>query len=114
MPATLEMIRLAKGGTTLATRERPTSEAMPETSQGEPSIGKSLGITVLTRLIIALPASEDSWMTFNRSTGSATSVPSVMRSMLTWLLADSSPEARRLTGTAATSGFSGRSSYSRR
>ena len=105
---------MASGGNAFNSRERDTIEARPDISQGAPNSGKSVGMAVLTRPSIALVAPEASLMVRSRSSGSSTSVASVMVSMLTWLLADASPALRRLTGTAASNGLAGRLLCSRR
>jgi hypothetical protein len=79
----LETITFAKGGTIFISRDRLTSAASPEISQGEPMMGKSVGITALSRLIRALVALVASWMWRARAAGSRMSVASVMVTMLT-------------------------------
>ena len=98
---------MAIGGRRLARSERPYSDARPVIIHGEPAIGTSAPSTGFSSLTTALAASDDAWIALKRAAGSARSVARSTRIADTWLLAESSSTARRLTGTIAISDFSG-------
>ncbi len=94
--------------------ERPTIDAMPDTSQGAAKVGKSSRITALKRFMVDLELVDEALMAFSRWIGSVMSLARLTRIMLAWLFAVSSPASRRLTGTPATRGLAGSSLLSAR
>ncbi|MNK76783.1 hypothetical protein D3C87_963600 [compost metagenome] len=102
-PGTFEISTLAAGGTRRARLERPYSDARLVMSQGEPVIGMSTPSTGLSSRTTALAASDEAWIALKRSAASPMSVARSTRTIDTWLFIESSPSARRLTGTPAIS-----------
>src|SRR5574337_1271525 len=112
-PGTLEIVTFDTRSRA-ASRERPYSETSPDSSQGEPSDGKSLGIRPPMLPICAFIARVARTIASSRASGSAIALPSSTSAPETWLLAVASPSARTEIGTNATSGAAGSSRASAR
>jgi hypothetical protein len=105
-PGTLEMSTLISVGSRSASLARLASAARPDSSQGAPSDGKSVG-NERTLPICCLACCVPLWMLVRRAARSAISVHRLTSIVDTWLLASVLPGARSDTGTAAISGLSG-------
>src|ERR1700760_3646187 len=77
-PGTFDTATFATGGSRFARPERPYIDARPEISHGAPNDGKSVGMAALKVPIRLFAACDDSLTTLTRSSGSFTSVASVI------------------------------------